>query len=262
MNKKIWLSGFLFLVLYYFAYGHFSPSQMISYPNFYENPLLDQNMRKLMAPHLLPLDHPIKEKLDAIFSKSRAIQNQKTLTDAGFIILGARPISFIIVARHPEVPGYIFKLYLDTELRKKKGVAHWEWLTRRCVGAKKIKEVIKKKKLRHFIVPDKWLYILPQDPVSQESQQQPVLLVETYIELGENSELVWKTRIKPKHLDELYKIYKSGYGSVHVPGNIPYTKNGKFAFIDTESPKRDPNVKVVKRYLSKDMQEYWNYLIK
>ena len=259
--KKLCILIFSFLILGYFASGHSNSLQLISYPNFYENPLLTERMRKLMAPHLLPPDHPIKEKLDAIFSKSRAIQNQKALTDAGFIILGARPISFIIVARHPEVPGYIFKLYLDTELRKKKEVAHWEWLTRRCVGAKKIKATIKKHKLKYFTVPDKWLYILPQYPLSQEPNPQPFILVETYLDLHKDSERIWKTRVEPKHLDELYIIYDSGYGSSEVGKNVPYTKKGKFAFVDTESPKRKPRLKRVKKYLSRDMQHYWdNYI--
>lgn len=261
MNKKIWLSCFLLFVLCYFTSGHSISSQTISYPNFYENPLLNEKMRKLIAPHLLPLDHPVKEKLDAIFSQSRVLHDKKTLTDAGFIILTAQPISFIIVTIHPEIPGYIFKVYLDTELRKKKEVAHWEWLVRRCVGAKAIRSVIRKKKLKYFIVPDKWLYILPQYPLSSEPNPQTVILVETHIQLGENSAHAWKTVVKPKHLDELYLIYKTGYGSVHMPDNVPYTKDGKFAFIDTESPKRHPKVNYVKKYLSKDMQEYWHYLI-
>ncbi len=213
-----------------------------------------------MAPHLLPLDHPIKEKLDALFSQSRVTQNQQTLTDAGFVILAARPKSYVIVAKHPEFPGYIFKLYLDTEQRKKYGVAHWRWLTRRCIGAKAIRKIIKKKKLRYFIVPDKWLYILPRYPLPQEPNPQPVILVETYIELSENSERAWKTHIKPKHLDELYTIFQSGYGSTHVDINTPYTKNKKFAFIDTESPQRKPTLKRVRNYLSRDMQRYWDDL--
>jgi len=261
MNKKLCSSIFFFLTLCCFVLGYSGKSQTIPYPNFHENPLLDDPMRKLMALHLFPLDHQLKAKLDTIFSQSRATQNQKTLIDAGFVILDTRPISYITLARHPEIPGYIFKLYLDSEQRTNKGVPHWLGLARRCQGAKKIREVIKKKKLRHFIVPDKWLYILPPYPMSEESQPQPAILVETYIELGENAEQAWKTRIKRQHLDELYTIYKSGYGSVHVPGNIPYAKNGKFAFIDTESPKKDLKLKVVKKYLSKEMQQYWDYLI-
>jgi hypothetical protein len=214
-----------------------------------------------MAPHLLPLDHPMKGKLDAIFSRSRAIQNQQSLIDAGFIILESGPKSYILLARHPQIPGYLFKLYLDSEQRMHKGVAHWRWLTRRCHGARKIKEVIKKKKLRHFIVPDKWLYILPPFPLSQEPHPQPVILVETYIHLHPDSERAWKTRVTPQHLDELYLIYKSGYGSSNMIKNIPYTESGKFAFVDTESPKRKPHLKRTRHFLSKEMQQYWNILI-
>lgn len=258
MNKKLWFAFFCFIVCF-FATGYSITTA--TYPNFYENPLLDETMRTKMTPYLLPLDHPIKEKLDVIFSQSRVIQNRQTLADAGFVMLKPRAIGDIIVARHPEVPGYIFKFYLDTEPRITEGVATWVWLVRRCRGAKTIKKVIKKKNLKYFIVPNKWIYILPRYPLSEEPHSEPVILVETYIELNPNSKEIWKTQVKKKHLDELYVVYQCGYGSVHVPGNVPYTTNRKFAFIDTENPKRNVNVKYVKRYLSKEMGEYWEHLI-
>jgi hypothetical protein len=259
--KKNFILFFVFLMMGYFAPGLSHSLQLISYPNFYENPLLNEKMRKRISPYLLPQDHPIKEKLDAIFSQSRVTQNYKSFTDAGFAILSVGPKSYVIVARHPECPGYIFKLYFDSEQRTHGGIAHWVWLTRRCVGAKKIKATIKKHKLKYFTVPDKWLYILPHFPLSQEPNPEPFILVETYFDLHEDSARIWKTRVKHKHLYELYTIYKSGYGSSEVVKNVPYTKKGKFAFVDTESPKRKPYLKRVKKYLSKEMQEYWDYLI-
>jgi hypothetical protein len=232
-----------------------------AYPNFEDNPYLDTKMRSLIAPHLLPLDHPAKPLLDLIFSQSRVVENKKSLLDAGFIILAEMPTSYVIVAKHPSIPGYVFKLYLDSEKRCKRKIPSWQWLTRRCQGAKKIREIIQKKKLRYFIVPDKWLYILPLYPLSQESNPQPIILIETEMELYHNSKLAWKTFIKPKHLDELYTILKSGYGSTHLDVNVPYTLRRKFVFIDTESPKRSPNLTRVKKYLSSDMQNYWDTLI-
>ncbi len=212
------------------------------------------------SPYLLPLNHPIKPQLDLIFSQSRAIENQKTFTEAGFDIVISMPHSFIIVARHPSIPGYVFKLYLDSETRTKDNIPPSEWLTRRCQGAAKIKEIIKKEKIEHFIVPDKWLYVLP---ASKEHDPNPVILVESDIDLAtpQMTASAWKTSIKPKHLDELYAIIKQGVGSIHVVSNIPYTKDGKFACIDTENINKPLKLKKVKKYLSKEMQLYWDNLL-
>jgi hypothetical protein len=227
-----------------------------------DHPHLDERMRTLMAPYLLPLNHPIKETLDSIFLQSRAIEDENALIKAGFVVIAAMQRSFIIVARHPAVPGYVFKLYLDSETRSKEAIPHWEWLTRRCIGAEKVRKIIHKNKLLYFTVPDKWLYILPVYPFSRFIHPQPAILVETdmQIENEQKTRMAWKT-IKRKHLDELYTILKSGNGTTALM-NIPYTKQGTFAFIDTEYFKRRLQLQKVKHFLSKEMCLYWDQLNK
>ncbi|MBS0649212.1 MAG: hypothetical protein JSS10_08325 [Verrucomicrobia bacterium] len=227
------------------------------------HPLLDRKTQAQMAPYLLPQNHPLKPQLDSIFSRQRALENPKALREAGFDIVIAMPHSFIIVARHPSMPGYIFKLYLDSETRRKNNISPTEWLIRRCQGAAKIRKIIKKEKIKHFVVPDKWLYVLPLSPASHELDPKPVLLVETDMNLESHplTALAWKTAIEPEHLQELYAIIKKGVGSIHVVSNIPYTKEGKFAFIDTENIHQPLKLKKVKKYLSPDMQLFWDRLI-
>jgi hypothetical protein len=224
--------------------------------------LLDKKTHAQIAPFLLPQDHPLKPQLDSLFSRQRAIENQKTLVEAGFDIVIAMPHSYIIVARHPSMPGYIFKLYLDSETRRKENISPTEWLLRRCQGAAKIRQIIQKEKIKHFTVPDKWLYVLPLYPVSHEIDPKPVLLVETDMNLESHPQTAsaWKT-VQPEHLQELYAIVKHGVGSIHVVSNIPYTKEGQFAFIDTENIHKPFKLKKVKKYLSPDMQLYWDQLI-
>lgn len=238
------------------------------YPHLTDNPYLDRKMQVELSPYLLPLNHPIKSALDRIFSQSRVIENERTLLDAGFsVIAGPMPLSFVIVARHPMIPGYVIKLYLDSETRQRKDVPHWRWLMRRCEGARGIRKIIKKKKIRYFSVPDKWLYILPVYPYSSVLTPQPVVLVETDMqpESFEVTERMWATAIKRKHLDELYSILRQGYGghgTIFLTNNVPYTKLGKFAFTDTEDPQKEGlPLKHIKKYLSKEMQEYWESLI-
>ena len=225
-------------------------------------------MRSVIADYLIPFDHPVKATLDSIFSQSRVLENERTLVEAGFEVL-VPPLanSYIIVARHPEIPGYVFKLHLDSEDRSRKQLPHWIWLVRRCAEAKKIRKTIKRKNIRYFSVPDKWIFVPPVYPYSSALNPQPMLIVETDMELvsPEETEYKWKKWVKTKHLDELYSIIKHGYGGISVlylVNNVPFTKNNKFAFIDTEGPQSDHlKLKFIKKYLSKEMQDYWDSLI-
>lgn len=262
ISKKFYLIFFVsFLSLGYFA-SAFLSHETDDYPYFKDNPYLDDRMRTLMAPYLLPLNHPLMPKLDALFSKGRIIETEETLLAAGFSIIESMPGSFITVAKHSDFPGYVFKLYLDSETRCKKEIPNWEWLTRRCIGADILRKFIKKNKIRYFTVPDKWLYLLPP-PSSTGPNPQPVIVVATDMEVEskEKTAFAWKTCVTKEHLDELFSIVKHGYGTVGLTRNILYTKSGTFSFVDTEYPIRRLNLKRVRTYLSEEMQSYWDILI-
>lgn len=264
--KKKYRLILLALCLGYFA-GLSASHAVLNYPHFYDNPHLTERMQVTIAPYLLPLDHPMKATLDLIFSQARVTESETALTDAGFeIIAGPMKRSYIFVVRHPEIPGYVFKLYLDSEKRFRKEVPHWLSLARRCAGAFGIRKIIERENICHFLVPDKWLYIFPVYPHSNELDPEPILLMETDME-PENLEVsahMWNTVITPQHLDELYAILRHGYGgsgALSLFGNVPFTKKGKFAFIDTEKPKAHLPLKYIRKYLSKDMEIYWDSLI-
>lgn len=234
-----------------------------NYPNFEDHPLLTTTMQKMMAPHLLPLDHPAKPMLDLVFSKPKVLRNEESIRNAGFSIITIQPKSAMIVARHPLVPGFIFKMYRDLEPTGRNNIPGWECLTQRCANAKKVKKTLEKNHLRYFSVPDKWLYILPLNSHHIRKNQQPVVLIATdmEIETEENTRIAWKTAITHRHLDELYVILKAGYGSSYLINNMPYTKHETFAIIDIEKPKRTFDLKRVEKYFSDDMQRYWRHLI-
>ncbi|GEM_PF-2058784 len=240
---------------------------VVDYPGFYDNPHLTEKMQVTIAPYLLPVNHPIMETVDAIFSQGRVTQNQQTLVDAGFeIIAGPMPRSFIIVARHPAVPGYVFKIYLDSEERCRDGLPHWKSLAYRCAGAYGIRKIIEREKIRHFSVPDKWLYLLPPLPFEEGKDPETVILIATDMELEsyEVTKDMWRTIVTKEHLDELHAILKHGFGgrgTLVLSVNVPFTKRGKFAFTDTESHKAELKLKGIKKYLSKEMQQYWFSLI-
>lgn len=220
--------------------------------------------KEKIKPYLIPKNHPAKEALDFIFTRSRPTSDLDAMVDAGFDIVSVRPYSFAVIAKHSDIPGYIEKVYLDSEKRKKNGKEGWEWLVHRCEGAENIRKLIREKKLNFFSVPDKWIYVLPKSARQNEKMNsQPIILLATDMHLvsQEESEQAWKTIITKAHLDELYIILSHGFASSHVSWNIPYSESGKFTCIDTEHPKRKPNYAEVENYLSNEMKAYWKKLV-
>ena len=208
--------------------------------------------------YILPANHPGKRALDAIFLHKRATKDEETFQASGFTTLFNKSRSFIRVARHPSLPGYLLKVYLDSEQRQKRNRAGWEWLVRRCVGADKIRKIIEQNRIKYFQVPGKWLYPIPSQPNSTSLGQPFVLLVHDMdLVSKEQNESAWKSLITREHLNELYLIITRAGGSSYRPDNIWLTKRGKFAFIDTEYPTQNFDYKSISSYLSPEMRNYW-----
>lgn len=196
--------------------------------------------------------------LDLLFSSSIILDSEETLRAAGFEILYFKP-HHPAVMRHPSIRGYIFKVYLNSEKqRPSEGILGIEWLLRRCVGAAALRKWIQERGIRHFVVPEKWLYPL------FHGERHPAILVATdmQIESKEMNLYAWKTLISHEHLRELCAIFKAGYGSTYISGNILYTQSGKFALLDTEKPQQVRDLKKINPYLSESMQLYWDQLIR
>jgi hypothetical protein len=230
------------------------------YLNFTDNPCLSERMKSRMAPWLLPQVHPMKAALDEIFSQPGVNNSEKTLRKAGFKVLFSQKRSLIRVISHPNLPGYLIKLFPNSE--KALLSSGWKRLTIRCIVAKKIKSIIARHHLRHFIVADKWLYPVPC--THQKAGCQPVVLLVKNMNIYSRKETkhVWKKHASRRVVKELYQILGRGYGSPFLSGNLPYTKMGTFAFIDTEYNKRKINLGHARSFLSRPMQRYWNSLVK
>ena len=216
------------------------------------------------SPFFLPSTHSLRPILDSIFSKNSVLQNEKTFSDAGFETICVKHSSGIRLAKHPLVKGYLFKIYLDSDIYHRGIRESWskqDCLIQRCMGAAKIRSIIHASHIQHFSVPDKWLYATP----SQESQspKQSLILVETdmHVYNKKKSLKAWKTKVTKKHLEELLIIMKSGCGSGGLAINVPYTKSEKFSFIDTEYPERVFDLPQEKKFFSQEMQIYWDFLL-
>ncbi len=216
-----------------------------------------ENQRK----YLLPKDSPLREPLRKIFSNPDVLKSPKTFSKAGFIVISERP-SGMFVAAHPKLPGHLVKTYIES----KKIKPNWQWAVYRCLGAQYIRELIKEKNLNHFVVPNKWIY--PLTPIRNNddiiNNSSPVILIVTDMQLVEKSasKKEWKNNVTKTHIQQLYCILSHGYSSCCLGSNIPYTKKGKFTCIDTEVPERTLPLHHVGRYLSEEMSDYWDYLVK
>lgn len=222
---------------------------------------------KALSRFRLPQNHPITPILDFIFSQSRAIQDETALANAGFITVSSRHHSYIKVVKHPLMPGYLFKIYLDNELRQRRKLPYWRWYSYRCEGALKLRKIIKKKKLKHFAAPNKWIYFLPKEPsppaLPGYLRKNCILVVEDMnLASKEKNYEAWYTLITPEYLDELYTIISHAGGGNYTVFNIPYTNNGKFAFVDTEYSKSKPDFQSIRPNLSPEMLKYWDKKIK
>ncbi len=207
--------------------------------------------------YLLPPTHPVYFRMEKIFSRG-SFQDLKSFHDAGFEVLCLKKDRILLVATHPLLKGYVIKAYLNSTSQE---IAHsnLQTLRNRIIGALKIKSLIKRYRIQHFTVADKWLYELPFS--TPEHPLFVLLATDMNICTLSESKVAWKTKITPQHLQEFLRIVKGGCASTGLLKNIPYTKDKKFAFIDTEYPDRTFDLEVFKHYLSDEMKEYWDSLI-
>jgi hypothetical protein len=233
-----------------------------------QNKYISKKIKDKIRPFLIPENHPMTSKLDAIFLNTRATANEQTFRAAGFVAIGKRrPRSFILVAKHPSMPNYLLKIYLDNELREKRKKPSWEWLVQRCQSAGAIKKIIENKKIKHFTVPSKWIYTFPAKPSPpighSYTRHFALLLVDDMKLTSDKVNLAaWRNTITKEHLNELYYIISHAKGGSYRPDNICFTENNTFAFIDTEYPGHKPDFNSIKPFLRPDMLRYWNKLIK
>jgi hypothetical protein len=250
-----------------FPFSSLPHAQAQKDPWFEDNPHISRRARKAMRPFLLSLHHPKRSVLDSIFLKNRATEDRQTFSKAGFETIAKGPRSYVRVAKHAKLRGYLIKAYLDTELKEKFDKESWEWLVRRCEGASKVRNIIQKRKIRHFVVPDKWLYPLPAEPSPPNDGyhvRHLALLLVTDMNLAsdEHNYYAWSHDITEAHLDEFFMIISRAKGSSYRPDNVAYTKSKKFAFIDTEYPLQGPDFDNIRKFLSGEMREYWDRLVR
>lgn len=234
-----------------------------TYSLFTKSSFIDEAAWQQISPYLLPADHPIKNQLDAIFTHVRATTSVKTFQKAGFECIALRKWDNVVVAWHRKLKGYLVKAYMDSQI----GIDDQIALMKRIEGAEAIRTAIQVLGYEsYFKVPKKWLYLLPDFPPAQaELQRKKFILVEEDMNLvsaSKNAKL-WKKEVSRGLLKALYVLLQNlGLkDSVYIT-NIPFSRDGKIAFVDTEHHHQWP-IKFTRltHCLNPEMQTYWLNLI-
>lgn len=270
MLLKKWLNRVLYPLILFFSLLWTqevllaaNPPNKTSTKKYVHNPHVPLTVWQQLEPYFLPIDHPIKSKLDHLFHSKRITLNKKTFEAAGFAPIHERAPTNVIIGRHPKLKGYIIKAYLDTQ------PAFYEWavLMDRIRGAESIRSCLKRHQYKQFVVPRKWLYPLPCDPSPPSgsyNRKNFILIVEDMQILDHPANLkAYQKKITPQILNALYTILKEEglLDSVYLD-NIPFTRLGQIAFIDTEHYHKEPiDYLKLKPFFSASMQRYWQTLV-
>lgn len=234
--------------------------------SYQKPPYIPQEMWDRVKPYFLPPNSSIKAQLDAIFTSQRVLLSLDGFKKAGFSKYKMREWSHAVVAKHPKLQGVVIKAYLDTE----KLFIDWERWIARIEGAQGVRTCIERHGYeKYFTVPLKWIYPLPAEPsppLSPEYSRKNFILVAQEIAILKKQDNLnaWKMQITPEILDAIYTVLKEeGLFDSVIPSNIPFTKDGRMSFLDTEHHHKWPvYYSRITQYLSPPMQHYWKMLIK
>lgn len=207
--------------------------------------------------YFLPEKSPLKKILNKIFLNPQVLKNKTTFHAAGFqTVFFRKQTNNLRIAKHPLLPGYLFKLYLKEE-RVLPFQEEQVGLIRRAFIASEIRKIVQQHKLTSITVADKWIYKLPQ--YKGEKAQTTYVLVVKDMQLAKRSksEKMWRDKATRAQLRELHHILGAGYASASIVRNIPYTKSKKFACIDTEYSKQQFPLKKLKRHFSRKNKKRW-----
>jgi hypothetical protein len=221
---------------------------------------------KLDPAYVMPADHPIKPTLDALFQSTRATFNLDSLVAAGFNRTKPRKTTKLCVTKHPDIPGYVFKFFLDFQYFFY-DPEYAIWVDRINTVNKIREEIIARGLQAKFKVPHKWIYVLPTTPKVAKgyAAKEYILVAEDMDLISENeNEALWKSDfITEELLTDLYSLVSDlGLRSFTKPENIPFSNDGTIAFIDTQFMNCDVEFEELTQYLSPTNQAIWKRIYK
>jgi hypothetical protein len=172
---------------------------------------------------------PIFSLLAGLFVDPKMFRSYSRFEEAGFSLVEHAPHK-IMTGSHRRTRGYLFKKYDDD----KPGDKQLRNYMRRVEGARLLRAFIAERGLEHVVAPRKWLYELPSS------------FPERYLVVAEELDLVSDVatdrayaRIGKEQTRELAMVLYYFRGLNSTAANLPFTKDDKIAFVDTERWHRD-----------------------
>lgn len=229
-----------------------------------KNPYVDSAIWQELSPYFLPEDHPIKPSLDKIFEKERVVRSTQTVKEAGFKFVRSPTSKRVQVVKHPKLKGYLLKFFMDEQPYD----GTWVDFAARIEGAKRIERAVSKHGYQHlFKVPKKWIYPLPS-----YHPHFPGLIRKNFVLVVEDMNVLKKRKnyffwrsvaIDKERMKAIYiLLQEQGLFDSVYPDNIPFCKDGKQAFVDTQHFQQWPiPFDRMMPFVRPEMQIYLNELI-
>lgn len=234
----------------------------ISWEKAYASTDCRSNLTEWLEPYLLPEHHPIKHKLDRLLADPEILNSEESLKKAGFDLSKSQhQANHVKVAKHRKLKHYLLKAYTNDQLVGDESFA----FVRRVTRAEIIQEAIDRLGYgAYFKVPRKWIYLLPHATFSSEQRQCVLVVEDMHVFDDEMNAFLWKNAqwITQEKLFALYTLLSEEglVGSIYLD-NIPFSIDGKIAFIDTEHVHVWPvPYNRLTRHLPKELCAYWKGL--
>ncbi|HSX22288.1 MAG TPA: hypothetical protein VLE97_05885 [Gaiellaceae bacterium] len=167
---------------------------------------------------------PIYEQMPSLFTNRKMFDSYRRFEDEGFR-LALHAEHKMMAGSHKSARGYLFKKYNND----KDGAEQIRNYMRRIEGARLLRRFIDDRGFTRVTVPGKWLYELPSD-----FPERYLLVVEKLDLLEIAATARAYHRIGKDQTRELATVLYYFRGLNSTAENLPYTEDGKIAFVDTE----------------------------
>lgn len=224
--------------------------------------LVEQTVWDTVTPYLMPLNHPIRAKLDRLFSSQRVLLNAASLKAAGFSDTKPHMFSHAIISENSKFDGYVFKMFSDSQ----PNLIDWEQWVRRAWGAASARAAVNRLGLsKQIVIPKKWIYPLPQEPAPPAgySRKYFILVAQKIpLESKDKSYKIWRKKMSKERLRAIVQlIQEEGLVDNVYAFNFPFAKDGRNALIDTEHSHHWPvHFGSMKKWLAPHMHVYLDQL--
>jgi len=191
--------------------------------------------------------------LDLLFQDPAMFDSPNNWRMAGFEVYGEGHPSSIMVASHVSTPTLLFKKYSKSVSMRKQ----LDNYRQRIKGADKLRTLITGQRLSRLIVPQKRLYELTA-AFSHKGLPSYVLVVDKLDLLKPFASKQQYRELDKDGLRQLCTALHKFEGLDSGVRNIPFTRSGQIAFIDTERWDEDKEIclKHVSKYLSDKQRRF------